>query len=274
VVQPDEAFNHFWLSPADYHAIREALQDEWDVVVVVGYRRFYEWIASYKYQRDRLDHKNVVWKNAWPGPEGGKPIDPLFPTVIENWRHYFPYTDFAVKNAEDSFSIEILSLYDENMRTRSDFLCNILVNADTSCKESLFQDIKLAETTMNTRAGTPSFFYDALATAAAANGLVDTKKSTRRQVAIAIQMHQEENLKLTAMDFDLECPSAIQLEEFLHVSLKLEAKLQPDTFMDTEAEHVDGFREMVEAKTYCWVDTEAVLKKQEWKDFFQQRQAA
>jgi len=85
VILSDEAFNHFWLSPADYHAIREALQDEWDVVVVVGYRRFYEWIASYKYQRDRLDHKNVVWKNAWPGPEGGKPIDPLFPAVIENW---------------------------------------------------------------------------------------------------------------------------------------------------------------------------------------------
>ena len=57
VILSDESLNtnHFWQSPEDYQAMKKALQDDWNIVVVVGYRRFYEWIMSLKFQQDRLD---------------------------------------------------------------------------------------------------------------------------------------------------------------------------------------------------------------------------
>jgi len=62
VILSDESLNTnpFWKSPEDYQAMKKALQDDWNIVVVVGYRRFYEWIMSLKFQQDRLDQNKLV----------------------------------------------------------------------------------------------------------------------------------------------------------------------------------------------------------------------
>jgi len=186
---------------------------------------------------------------------------------VNRWR--FPFTDAAVANARDSFPIEILSLYEESFdSTRSVFLCHILKDANAACKTSLRYDAHKEEAPLNSRATKTSFFYDAIATAAAARGLLNTTLSTRRQATAVIKQHHETHLGLTAMDFDLICPSATELEALLHYSLQLEAEILSDSFVAMEEEHVAGFQRMVAAKAYCWVDTNAVLKRTEWKEFF------
>jgi len=265
VIISEEAINHIWVRPTDYVAVQEALQDEWRVTVVVGYRRFYEWLPSYKYQQDRLDHK-VPWKTEWPG-QGGRPLEGLFPNYFRHWRQLFSYTDSALNNIGVTFPVKLLNLHDETS-VRSNFLCNIVPDAPTSCKESLDRDQRGAETTINTRSETSSFFYDTIAIAAAQTALVDVNKWRRGEVVKAIQIHNEEVLNCTVLDLELDCPSEQQLKEFLQLSLDLEKNLMPALFSTGEVEHRAAFYRKVEAKAFCWVDAEAVLNSERWKDFF------
>jgi len=57
IILSEEPFGNQWQHHEDWEAIRDAIQDDWDVTVVVGYRRFYAWLPSARYQRERTDRK-------------------------------------------------------------------------------------------------------------------------------------------------------------------------------------------------------------------------
>jgi hypothetical protein len=71
-------------SPVHWSALQEALQGKWQLLVVVGYRRLYEWLPSAKQQADRWT-PNKRKLNQWPegGAGGGKAVEPIMPWILQ-----------------------------------------------------------------------------------------------------------------------------------------------------------------------------------------------
>jgi hypothetical protein len=251
----------------DVMALREAIGNEWDVLVVVGYRRLYEWLPSTKFQRERIDRWSAV-KSNWPGPGlKGLPLDPLFPDYLEKWRIHHVYTDVLVDMFQKAFPVSVLNLYDE-ATVRTTLLCNIIHDAPNTCTKSKQLDQDQGETRVNQINDAPSSYYDSLATAAAHRGLLDVNTVERRYVACDIKKHQVEVLKQGFMDFPLKCPTERELSKFLNDSLLFEAKLIPSSSEASVAEHKERFRSHSESKAFCWIDTDAALASEEWKSYF------
>lgn len=277
VILSDEHFGNNWLNPADYEAIREAVQDDWKVTVVVGYRRLYEWLLSNKFQRDRTDRLRGG-KEQWPSA-GGRPLLPLFPDTLERdqWRQYYRYTDTLLQLVGTTFSKRMINLHasDDGSSLLTQFLCDALDGADYACARSRERDFAVEETVLNAReaAAVPSMYYDALATTAAEAGLIDEVAFQRKEVRNAIQLHQEETLGLTADDLPEVCPSREDLETLYERSLEMERLYMPSLLSDEaegDLEHRDGFEAKVADHSYCWVDTAAVLSDPQWQQFFAQ----
>jgi hypothetical protein len=279
LILSEEPFGNQWQQPEDYLAIREAVKNHWDVTIVVAYRRFYEWIPSTRFQQDRLDRPSQT-KDVWPGEGAGRAIVPLFPTWYSQWGRCC-FTDSILDSVGDTFPMKILNLHDHDDGHKSPltiFLCDLLGTEEVpnSCARSQERDhnATASETVMNSHTRVPSFYYDALATAAAAQGLVNTTAWKRPNVRAAIQAYHEHDRNLTATDLDLVCPSERQLADFLDESLQKERKYLPDFF--DENEHREAFAQAFDQQKgiYCWVNTTAVLEQEEWQHFFTQLQSA
>jgi hypothetical protein len=80
IVLSEEPFGNRWDDPVDWLAIREALaEQQWNVTVLVGYRRFFSWWISAHFQRERTDRSHNHNNDRWPAA-GGRAKVPLFPT--------------------------------------------------------------------------------------------------------------------------------------------------------------------------------------------------
>jgi hypothetical protein len=277
VLLSDEAYNGIFKSPDHYQAMRETLEDEWDVVIVVAYRRFFQWLPSDMFQRYRMDkikgEKN--WKNHWPGVAGspGEKVGLLFPFYYKRWFEFgHRFTDYTVDNVKDTFPIRILNLHTDGQRSlRTQFLCNLLPDAPKSCEESRRRDDANDITTINDAKGALHVNYDMLTTGAADLGLIDVIHFERREIREALQNFTQVELGKSPWDFDLKCPEPYQVEEFLNMSLELEAKIfGEETAARMEDETRYAFEKDIETHIFCEVDPEATLKKEPWKSFFAQ----
>ena len=285
VILSEEPFGNQWRHPQDWVAIMEALRNtktnsnQWHVTVVVGYRHFYAWLPSARFQHERLDRINPVW----PEPYGtGRSVQPFYPdwysgmeytsNFNEEWNKNFQHTanilDSMNHTVED---VRILNLHnDQHYSPLRLLLCGSTTRTPTACRQALRREQEQHhETVMNTQSSVPSPFYDALATVAAAFALVNTTAHTRTQVRDAIQYRHETVLGLTLHDLPLQCPPAAVLEQLRNTSLALEERClsSPPTTTASKELHRAGFDEYVEHQQYCFVDTEAVLNDPEWRDF-------
>lgn len=267
IILSEEPFGNFWQNAEDWEAIRDAIGDDWDVTVVVGYRRFYAWLPSARFQHERTD-RNVARKGPWPA-KGGLKIDPFFPEWWLNWRRFFSYTGSILDALNGTFPVRIINLHNEEHRSPlTILLCDILNGeAETACQRSLERDQD--PTVLNSRETLPSLYYDAIAVAAAEKGLVNMTAWTRPFVRAAIQSHHEDMLKLTPQDLVLDCPDISQLEALLGMSLQMEETYMPEFSQcpHHRVEHMDGFEAYVAQGVYCWVDTDVVLGQEAWKVF-------
>jgi len=265
VIISDESFSQ-WRDD-DIAALGKVFAEDqnWNVTVVITYRHLFEWLPSTKFQRERIDRWSA-FKSEWPGPSNkGQPLEPLFPTYIQKWRDYHRYCDRVRDSFQNVFSTVMLSMYnDASLRTT--FLCSSVLNAAKSCEISREQDKVQNVTFMNLREDAPSCFYDAVATAAAARGWVNTSIVERRTVACDVKRYQEQVIRKTFLDFPLACPTTGELEEFLKESLALEATLLSND--GGSMEHKKSFRMRAAGKDFCWVDTDSLLANENWKAFF------
>ena len=77
----DEAFLKLWVETnattnQHYELLQSVLGRDWDVVIVLAYRRFYDWLPSNKYQADKTRTIQCNWNS--------KPLEPLFPLAQNN----------------------------------------------------------------------------------------------------------------------------------------------------------------------------------------------
>jgi hypothetical protein len=137
-------------------------------------------------------------------------------------------------------------------------------------------------------------YYDAIATAAVATGLVNATRIQRRQVVLACkdfdeslnhqhhqqqQQQQEQSALPSSLSFPLICPTHAQYKAFLDLSLQKEREIlsflapttttSPPSFLERmQQEHRQAFyKAAVLDKKFCWIDTNRVLQNETWKGF-------
>lgn len=259
-------------------------QQDWNLVVVVAYRRLTEWLPSLKQQQDRW-RPSKPQLNKWPVAQGGRRTLPLFPHVIEarqiqqrpalSMVHWF--------QTQRNITVKLMNLHKEdddknngNSTTTTSvltlFLCHVVPNAPVSCAASRARDANPA--TAEVRANPEiSIAYDLLVCEAEIHGVLVNATTTqwnRHEVVLAVQRHQEEVLGLTVGDFDVQCPSQDDLETLLNASLAAEAETLPDFYARHEETHRSTFWKAArETKKYCWIDSAKVLAQETWIQFFQ-----
>ena len=276
VILSDEAFSKAFHRPELYSALRDAVSDDWQVIIVVGYRHFFRWLPSDMFQRYRMDKTKgkTNWKNHWPTKDGpGEKVTLLFPFYYKKWIEFgHIFTDSVLENVGSTFPVRIMHLENlgEQQSLRSAFLCDVLPNAPHSCSYSMQLDRQ------NDRKGYTNSArealhvnYDMLTTGAAELGLIDLDRFNRTDIRHSLRNFTEFQLKLTPWDFDLTCPKDHELEEFLNMSLVLEAKVFGVERADAMKKNTRiDFHSDVEKSLFCEVNTSATVSEDPWKTFF------
>jgi hypothetical protein len=288
IVVSDEVYSFKWgnfgqdsLSPWDWVSLQEALAKEWNIKLVIAYRRLYEWLPSVKQQTDRwAPSKRAL--NHWPG-DGGRAIQPLTeylrqqPSVHpkSTVKASFLFTDQLLDKFKEQVSanvtaqLQILNVHDavESESVRTTFLCHVLPTATRACATSRHDD---QTTTQQTRSNPQqTVFYDVLVTAAAARGWIHIAHYKRHDVVLAAAQYQQKTLQLTDREFAMTCPTENELEALLHASLAAEAAVLPvHAARQQEEAHQHDF--WTKRHRFCWIETDAVLALTEWKTFFAQ----
>jgi hypothetical protein len=112
------------------------------------------------------------------------------------------------------------------------------------------------------------FDYDMLANAAHKQGIIDSSKIQRDRAFYLAKQRQEEVLNATAKDFPLICLPNATIDRLYQFSLASVQRIFPNN-PSVQANHDKGFQSRVQRKKFCHVDTNAVLKDPEWREFFQ-----
>jgi hypothetical protein len=281
----DETLSNAWTAfydmrnkaPLDFISLRELLSDDWNLLVIIGYRRFVDWLPSAKQQIERWNpHKPRM--NKWPDGTrtGGKAVSGVFPDYWKRPRGLaYHYTHEVLAAVDNILPVRIFNMHltdaddDQLVPVRTNFLCHALPNAPHTCAFSKQMDAA----TLQEKIANPqqTLSYDMLATAAAAANLIDTVAIKRHDAVLAAQEYHEKVLNQTATDFPVTCPDKSEYETYLNHSLILEKEILPELFATTpalEERHIADFWKSVAQQKYCHIDTAAVLQESQWVTFF------
>ena len=282
LILSEERFGLEWLAddgPNPYSSLRNlarALDGHWDIVVVVGYRRLFEWIPSAKREMERY---NVRKKNTslWPS-QGGKARAPLFPKYILNnpyvnqsagtvhgYRFATDILDYFYQNKDVVSAIKVLDFH-SSVGFQAEFFCNILRDSPNACSEATRRPTPVANA--------HDFYYafDELTTAAAAIGWIDTRRYDRYNVTLAAQEYHQRRFSFDVSNLAKNCPPRAQLKILLGASLRLEkrvfANIDAEKSREAEQKTRNAFWKAADGDIFCSVDSEAELRKRHWEKFF------
>lgn len=267
VILSDEPLALRW-TPENAMALKNAFGPSRDILVVIGYRRFFDWLPSSIFQRNR---KRLVDKH-WPTRGELKLLEPLWPLLgtTETWKEYhYAFTDSLIEAAHSaSLQHRILNLHDREMSISSQFFCRVLPGSSSCCEH--LSDVNTTATVMNVRTENlvHQLYFDTITTAAAAKGMINTSRYNRQQVREALRVYHH------SKQFDswpMYCPTEKQLELLFEQSLRLEREyIWPDLKQETrerlEAEHRESFEGKVREGAFCELDIDVSLET--FRDFF------
>lgn len=245
--------------------LQEAVADEWNVLVVVGYRRYFEWTSSAVRQHNANTclHRRAGWhghcRNTWQYIKSWMAQDP--PSA----KNYL-YTDTIVDRWSKVFPVQVLNVHaSEHVTTK--FLCDVLPDAPHSCAHAKSRP-QSKTSTANTR-DSATGAYSTLATVAFRKGLIDGSRG-RARIVKEMTSHFQGKLNLPFRHLPLTCPPRDELEKLLNTSLTFEKNLMPDWYQTSDGEeaHRKYFWRMAdERKEFCSVNTTAVFENRStWKE--------
>ena len=272
IMVSDEVFSFPIKFRIQWDLLYKALSESgWNLIVIVAYRRYSDWLVSQKQQLNRWTPFKPAL-NSWPGVRKGRSLDSTMDWInvaLNNVPDYQRMID-AISMNESNIDLKILDIHNTNYTSvRTNLFCHVLdditVNA---CHESQLSDSTQQQSkVINPR---QSEFYDALSTAAAKDGSLgnDLTRYDRHSIALGIQKQQETVLNKTSLDFALDCPTRSELKRLLDASLGVERKLAHRGYIQLQSdEHEKSFWN--NTMQYCWINTTAVLAMNEWKIYFQ-----
>jgi len=269
IMVSDEVFSFPHKFRMQWDLLYKALSESgWNMIVIVAYRRYSDWLVSQKQQLNRWTPTKPAL-NSWPGIRKGRSLDRTIDFINDALQKSIPdyqrMIDTISKN-ESNIDLRILDIHNTNYTSvRTNLFCHVLdditVNA---CQESHLNDstYQQSKVVINPR---QSEFYDALSTAAAKDGLLgnDLTRYDRHSIALGIQQQQETVFNKTSLEFALDCPTRSELNRLLDASLAVERHLAHRGYIQLQSdEHEKSFWD-------CWINTTAVLAMDEWLTYFQ-----
>ncbi|GAX19573.1 hypothetical protein FisN_19Hh151 [Fistulifera solaris] len=268
IILSDEPLALRW-TPENAKLMKDAFRDVRDILVVIGYRRFFDWLPSSIFQRNR---KRLVDKH-WPSRGELAMLDPLWPllgTSAEAWkeRHY-TFTDSLVQATQAaSLPHRILNMHDPTMTVSSQFFCQVLPSA-SSCCQLAANATSSTIMNMRTEEQVHQLYFDTITTAAAAKGWIHKSKYSRPQIREALkEYYHARPLK----QWSLYCPTEQQLQLLYDQSWRMEQELiigptvDPEFRYHLEEEHRSSFEGRVREGAFCQLDLKASLET--FRDFF------
>jgi hypothetical protein len=289
--------------PSKIQKFLDALDDKWEVHLIVHYRRLYSWLPAFY---------NQIQSPGWNGREALLiwPSDVFWrPTKLEivRGRVRVPFDMFTeadmsrlgvsgryrtklrsivngsrhpVELALSRWSTNISSpsvhlvethhLQDQNLAQGSDPLlshlfCHVIPSLHKTCDAIRRSELEVLDVGRNERF--PAENYDLLAIHAHRESLHPRgiERLSRPDAWDLIQERQEVGLGRNSSDFPLKCMPSKALEYLLKLSLAAEASIHPGQ----EGDHRRQFDDAVKDGEYCHLDAEATLEHPDWKDFFQ-----
>eukprot|EP00814_Leptocylindrus_danicus_P010760 CAMPEP_0116010166 /NCGR_PEP_ID=MMETSP0321-20121206/3849_1 /TAXON_ID=163516 /ORGANISM="Leptocylindrus danicus var. danicus, Strain B650" /LENGTH=408 /DNA_ID=CAMNT_0003479233 /DNA_START=374 /DNA_END=1600 /DNA_ORIENTATION=+ len=265
--------SNFSATKHSWQILRNELQD-FDVSIILTYRRYFEWLPSYYAQV----HNPRAIGNDWD-----KSKLPTFPEWFQLSADCTDQNAFSIQRRwgdETSRSemhpieseISRMKLHYQNTRIHnmhafsgdlvSSFYCNT-IDADYTCEHQ----VKSNEHANPMR----NKDYHILALAAYEKGLIkNSDRLKRSEVGKLAEKFHRTSAKVRDSKFPTICLSPQQQEELLNRSLEMEKRLLPEWFAspDGEAAHRSKFSQYIEQGKFCGIDTARVLEEEEWINFF------
>ena len=277
--------------------LRDLLQPNWNVKVIVAHRPLYEWLLSYHLFMHRAQ---TIPKSDWSGKvllNSSIPFDlknskesiaaRLYLAIAKHTthpaelvrRHYAKYftnvqvmpirliqlahqknSVMAKEKAGKPTKDEVGSSYsDKGDPVLKYFICNILKATET-CKEA--RNGKIFSTKRNEAI---DFTEEVLRRDARKYNLLPTQTWTALE-----KYYRVKNLSLA--DMPKTCPDQAQLDRFEKLSISTERKLSGKNWTSvSENEHRAGFNKLIEKKAFCTVNSDVVLTNKDWLRFYQDR---
>jgi hypothetical protein len=268
----------------DWLTLRDTIMNDWNVIVVITYRRYYQWLLAAKARAEQVhleQHSAQPPRLArWPGYENGMLLEPLFPHFVQNAAQKLdvPYT-YRIQQLYQPFvtEVRILNLHDDWSSMIPSFLCDILPSATQACTTSqqLLDNNKLAtnDQLLGVEADLKWYdwqLYDELVTEAARRMFVRWKHCKRTAATITTEYYVQTHLGTKARDLPLLCPGQVATQNFLDESLAYEKYLLPDSFVTKErSHHTKQFWDWaISDKHICSINMRQVLSRAEWRAFF------
>lgn len=249
----------------------DSLDAHFQIVIVVTYRPWFEWVASLQ---DQMTKNILVRQRDWP-ENGGRRMESLHkfierqlrqrkrPSLTKQQQQKCPFVDeiIPIFQNHSSVKLKIVDIHEEGDFV-TNFVCKTLSGrATTTCdilKSTRIGDKNKAENKL---------WYDMLAVEAYEKGLVS---GSRLRVYNKIRKFQETTLEKSSTDFDKTCPPSGFLKRIERESIRITKKIWPDPSLDwkLEREHRAAFARAVEAEKFCTINATAVLEDPQWLDFF------
>ncbi|KAL3915932.1 MAG: hypothetical protein SGILL_005411 [Bacillariaceae sp.] len=258
--------------------LRDAIDsNEWDITVVVVYRRIHEWLVSWWNQINKTTNLDAEGKilidsngnpyrekhKLWPN-EGGVYV-PEFTAWYKEYIKFWDASDLVGHHR----SVEYYNLYKNvfdnvqvyNMHSGgdivTDFFCDV-IDTPNACKKLENHEVEMSE--VNTSV---NLYHDILATYFYDQGLV-AKGLSRQHVVTAIGDY----VKRTKKEIPRKCDDAVinQIFGWLVGSEKIMLK---ESWTDSSEDDLRTlFDSYVANGKICDLDREGVLQDEEWQSFF------
>jgi hypothetical protein len=259
--------------------LRDAIDEkDWDVTVIVVYRRIHEWLVSWYNQINKstnVDSEGNILFNKegipyrtehtlWPD-QGGVHV-PSFPSWYENYTRDKELSELAVMHRSIGYynlyktMFENVLLYNVHQEGSmvTDFVCNVL-GAAHACDRIENHEIDIQKIN-----GSVHLEHDIVSVYAYEQGLVP-KTLSRAEVVEAVTKHVRESGKTIPRNCN---PIMINRIRDWLVDTERIMVGKHDWSDATEKELLESYNSFVVQGKMCDVDTEAILSDKNWLRFF------
>jgi len=260
-------------------ALRDTIDDnDWDVTVIVMYRRIHEWLISWYNQINKTTNKDSNGKilfnekgipyrtehTYWPD-QGGDHI-PSFSSWYEKYTRQWEPAELANKHR----SVEFYNLYNEafdnvllyNLHQEGDMVTNIICNvigAANACEKITSHKIEVTKTN-----GSVDLDNDILSVYANDKGHI-AKTLQRKEVVDAVTKYIQDSGKVLPRKCNQEM--ANEIRTWLVDTEKI--MVGDQNWSNTEEEELlNLYESFVSNSKLCDLDKEAILQDEDWLRFF------
>jgi hypothetical protein len=277
----------------------QAIQKKFRVRIVIGYRRYYQWLLSFKNQMEKkgtfywpikrnttLNNDNIIILPTWgPGENRSRtlPTPPYIRFFTTNNDMTKKWTYGVIQRYQswhDHANIQILNMHHPSGDMAQHFLCDILPNAKHSCCWAKQVGSKNDHHHTN-----PSLDmnWDLIAVEAADRGLLDTTQNRPSVVRSIRECHKErQEIQQSSQDdggaqLPLECLDRESSEDFVEKSIQLEREVlsifndtTPDlgAFLVPEEEEKHRHEFWNSTWKFCSANIGTIMKDPFWLDCF------